>query len=195
MTCAWVENTINDSLILGLWKGKEGKNTFQRNTQTHSLSFTCSGLTHVIFILQPPRNVLLNYKPKMRGVKAFCPITLSHMTTLCWCAHPTHTLWNCQGHWYNTKAGDTTQFPLALLLLPWVLTRHMSHLWNGPCQFPLFFQDDTMLISNSHFLFMFIKSSQCSLTALALRKHAGPSRVRLGLFLWPESCETWKLLP
>lgn len=58
-----------------------------------------------------------------------------------------HILWNCQGHWCNTKAGT----PLGSLLLLWILTRHISHLWNWPRQFPLFFQDDTMSISNSGF--------------------------------------------
>lgn len=118
----------------------------------------------MIFILQLPRNVLLSYKHKMKGVKGFLPIfslprrlgnkvaeLLLSPTWLVSSDVASHTqkvkhiLWNCQGHWCNTKARK----PLDSLLLLWVLTRHISHLWDWPCEFSLFFQDDTMSISSS----------------------------------------------
>lgn len=127
----------------------------------HSISFTYS---HVILILQLPRNILSNYRHKWEELKDFCPsspypdaqgtkqqnyYSLSHdQSPVMWPPHAqkvTHILWNC--HWCNTKAGT----PLGSLLLLWVLTRHTSHLWNWPGQFPPFSQDDTMSISNSAF--------------------------------------------
>lgn len=71
MTWAWVENTINDSLILGLWKReRRQKHISERHTGAQRFIHLV-GLTPVIFILQPPRNPLLNYNPKTRGVKEF----------------------------------------------------------------------------------------------------------------------------
>lgn len=167
----------------------------------------------MIFILQLPRSVLLNYKPKMRGVKAFLPIfslprcsrtkAAELLLSLTWPASSdvaipgtegnTHPL-ELSGPLVKHQGRDTTWFPLAPV---GTNQTNFPSLKSTPSISPF--------LSGWHnvyfqLCFLFIKSSQsrrqCLLTVSAPRKqHAGSSRERLGLFLWPESCETWKLLP
>lgn len=179
----------------------------------HSISFTHSSLIHMIFILQLPRNVLLNYKHKMRGAKAFLTIfslprcsrtkAAELLLSLTWLvssdvgtphmesnAHPLEL----SGPLVKHQGRDTIRFPLAPV---GTNKTHFPSLKPTPSTSPF--------LSGWHnvyfqLCFLFIKSfqsqRQCLLTVSVLRKqHAGSSRERLGLFLWLENFETWKLLP